>query len=187
LRGEPVHAAAADPAPDPQNKTPLVLGVDALRKGHVYGTVLVDIESRRPVDVLPERSAESFRSWLDDHPGVEIICRDRGGCYAEGAAEGAPLATQVADRWHLRHNLAEAAERAVASHRSCLPEPPLQPEPEPPAEEAEPLPQTGLAARTRARHAEIHALVGFVRENQPQLFVTGDRTPRLGGVDVRQL
>jgi transposase len=57
-------------APDPAGGTPLVLGVDdfALRKGHVYGTILVDIETRRPVDMLPERSAESFRSWLDAHP-----------------------------------------------------------------------------------------------------------------------
>jgi Transposase len=127
--------------------------------GGVYGTILVDIESRRPVDMLPERSAESFRAWLDAHPGVEIICRDRGGCYAEGAAEGAPLATQAADRWHLWHNLAEAVERAVGSHRSCLQEPPPQPAPGPPAQEAVPLPDKGLAARARARHAEIHALL----------------------------
>jgi hypothetical protein len=107
--------------------------------------------------MLPERSAESFRAWLDAHPGVEIICRDRAGCYAEGASQGAPLATQVADRWHLWHNLAEAVERAVARHRACLQEPAPDPEPAPPAAQAAPAPETGIAARTRTRHADIHA------------------------------
>ena len=85
----------------------------ALRKGRVYGTILVDLERRRPIDLLPERTAETIATWLRDHPGVAIIARDRAQDYARGAAEGAPEATQVADRFHLLCNLHEVLTRAV--------------------------------------------------------------------------
>ncbi|MGW3746250.1 ISL3 family transposase [Streptomyces sp. NPDC005146] len=84
--------------PDPEIPALRVVGVDeyATRKGRHYGTVLVDVESWRPVDLLPDREASSLAAWLADRPTVEVVCRDRAPFFAEGATAGAPQAVQVA-------------------------------------------------------------------------------------------
>ncbi|GCE17675.1 ISL3 family transposase [Dictyobacter kobayashii] len=93
--------------------TPRYVGVDdfAFRRGRTYGTILVDLETHHPIDLLEDRSSETLAAWLRLHPGIEIISRDRSTEYLRGATEGAPQAQQVLDRWHVVKNLREAVER----------------------------------------------------------------------------
>lgn len=102
--------------------SPRVLGIDdfAFKRGQRYGTLLVDLERRQPVDLLPDRQAETVAAWLSGHPGIEIISRDRAGAYAEGARLGAPQAVQVADRWHLLKNVREALERLLTRYHPAI-------------------------------------------------------------------
>ena len=160
--------------PDPEPGTVRVLGVDdfAFRRGRDYGTILVNAATGEPVDLLRDREADTFAGWLKNHPGTEVICRDRAGAYADGARQGAPQAIQVADRWHLYHNLAGHVEKAVARHQGCLDEPVPGPDlagpgsgpPGPDLQQAAAAAaarraeQSVLAVRTRQRYEQVQAL-----------------------------
>jgi transposase len=130
--------------------TPRVIGVDdfAFGRGQRYGTLLVDLERNCPIDLLPDREAERLSAWLKAHPGIEVVTRDRYRAYARGITEGAPVAIQVADRWHLLKNLREALEqllkRVLPTKGGRAPKPP-------PSAQAPPCPANEYIERSRVR------------------------------------
>jgi transposase len=143
---------AGTPAPG----NPRLVGIDdwAWRQGQRYGTIVVDLETGDVIDLLPDRDAATVRTWLQAHPGIELVSRDRSSSYSQATTEAASNAQQVADRWHLLENAREAVERLFELHRPVITDAlkPADPGPESsadavpreepgPATTTEPLPQ----------------------------------------------
>ncbi|MBA4190957.1 MAG: hypothetical protein C0467_23470 [Planctomycetaceae bacterium] len=159
-------------APDEPQPPARYIGIDdwATRKGQHYGTILIDLERHCVIDILPGRDGVALKTWLEEHPGVEVVTRDRWPAFAQAVREGAPKAKQVADRWHLLKNLREAVERLfarfspeinkIATQPSSAETPapsteggstlPAVPAPSVPA----PTPSTPLSPREQARRAK---------------------------------
>ena len=149
---------------------PRVLGIDdwAWKKGHRYGTILCDMERHKVIDLLPDREAATVTTWLRQHPGTEIVSRDRGSIYAEATRRAAPTAVQVADRWHLLRNLSEALTHALAPyHRlftqaargSRMDDPTPVPTPLPPWSQREQMTQRVNRQRRVQRWEQVRELL----------------------------
>jgi transposase len=116
--------------PLPEAAQVRVVGVDdwSWRRGKRFGSILVNLETHKIIDLLADREAESVQRWMAAHPEIEVVSRDRGGVYIDGATQGAPQATQVADRWHILSNLGDAVEEFLIRAHIRLEEAGAKPE-----------------------------------------------------------
>ncbi len=179
-------------APLPAAKAPKVVGVDdwALRKGRTYGSILVDLEARRVVDLLPDRSAPTLEAWLRRHPGIKVLTRDRSTEYARAAAAGAPKARQVADRWHLLLNARQMVERWLTGAHARLRALPCAPGTQAPSRRRTrsfPRTRSEVAASrdSRARHLAAYTEVRR-RHRAGQSLLAISRTLKLARGTVRK-
>ncbi len=133
----------------PDQPAPRVLGIDefALRRGHRYATILTCAETGERIDVLPDRKMETVTAWLTGHAGIEVVCRDGAGGFAQAVTDADPTIVQVADRWHLWHGLAEAVLKEVGAHSACW------------AKAGPPLREGKRAETTRERWRQVHELL----------------------------
>lgn len=155
------------------SRAPRVLGIDdwAWKKGHRYGTILSDLETRTVIDLLPNRESRTVAAWLREHPGSEIVSRDRASAYSEATRRALPQAIQVADRWHLLRNMSEALKSALEPHHRVLqqaaswddhaviPAPDAIPEPAATISRAAKLLQKQTRQRRLSRYEEVMQLV----------------------------
>ena len=159
------------------------LGVDdwAWRKGQDYGTILVNLDLHRVMDLLPDRAAESFCEWLRQHPEIVTISRDRCGLYAEGATLGAPQSQQIADRFHLVLNLSATMERVLEERSRQLVLPPAEEVAEPqPTSTGDVIPETSSAAsqptqsqlRRQRRLERYEQVIALFRSGQSQSAIS---------------
>ncbi len=108
--------------PLPSSPDPQTLGVDdfAFCKRQKYGTILVDLDKSCPVALLPDRNADTLAQWLNQHPNIQVLSRDRSRTYKSAMDIGAPQAIQVADRFHILQNLKEVLEKVFQAHKDNL-------------------------------------------------------------------
>jgi transposase len=177
-------------APAPTHPVPRVVGVDdfAFRKGHTYGTILVDLERRAVIDLLPDRTAETLAAWLRSHPGVAVVSRDRASAYAQAAAEAAPGAAQVADRFHLLVNVREAVEGVLARHPAAVRAALTPPEPAEPADQlpAAAAPAPPAAAPESTRQQRLREAAEGRRQRRRERYEEVGRL-RAAGASIRAI
>ncbi|WP_369392392.1 ISL3 family transposase [Streptomyces sp. CG1] len=150
----------------PSSSTPRVLGVDDFALyADVYGTLLVDADTRLPIELWSGRDAEQLAAWLRTHPGVEVACRDGSLTYRQGLTDGAPGAVQVSDRFHLWQGLSKRVSDIAAAHRGCLPSAIPESEPAAPPPSAVSYEAADTPARRHAKRLfeAVHEYNGTAR------------------------